>query len=306
MTSQALVNEYKAKLSTLNEREMAEYELKIFKAAKREGKTEGIDPNNALAKLLGGSQYGYRHRRELLLEGQDADLLWERIIKGELPVLSATRILHGAKNLVIAEGISLADAVKRRLTEDYDEALNVHKRTLPNGKVIKVRNPTRMPAIGESKVQEQDGSFWDTVRDTLATVRDAAVAYTKDRLDSRSIPEVDIIKYCGRFEADIKTAIEDFQRALDRASRKLRHDDVVTRHQVVDACQMLVMDPPSPGKPIDMALAKQQKRRLVRAYHPDVQVTEVMRESLRPQFEGVLASFNVLEKYNDQVKESGR
>lgn len=295
-----LVTDYLQRANTLNEREKAELELKIFDAAKLERKETSRQPYDTLRDLLKlESGFAYRCRRELAMFG--SELLWERVLRHNMPVSTAVTLYRGASIRARATKNSLESALIDTLNE-YDKRF---PKLMPNGKFIRARSPKGMRGVSKCAevVVIEPKNFWDGIRNSTAQIRNSTLEYASQRLSKSNATGVEVQKLCDRFEADVKTAIEEFQKALDLLARRRDASEAVTRKQVMEACHELNMDPPAPGKPVDQLKAKRQKKLHVRLYHPDVHPNPTMKTAMRKKYESVLEAYRTIEQYNSECGE---
>lgn len=300
-----LVDDYKARKPSMTEYEKAVAERAIYDACPKELRRR--EPAVTLRSIIGGSTFELRHRRDLINAGAEAQPLWEHVNSG-MPCIAAVRIFKAARCRT-ASGVSLADALKATLDE-YNKGLTRH---LPNGKVIRMRAPSRLPdtAAGVSfhpkkkRALAKDGTrvFYNELRDLVAQMRDLVLAYASDRLGGIGVPEIEIRRVCERFEIDVQASIDELRtsfRTVALSEKRTQASDV-SRRQVIDACRALAMDPPQPGKAVDIKLAKQQKKRHARLYHPDAHVGSPNKDKMRSQYEAVIAAYQMIESYNDSL-----
>jgi hypothetical protein len=73
----------------------------------------------------------------------------------------------------------------------------------------------------------------------------------------------------------------------------------VNRIQYTTACRILHVDPAGVGKSIDVAEAKVAKKKLLRAYHPDLNNGDITMQHL---CDSIMDAFDIIESYADQMQ----
>lgn len=136
-------------------------------------------------------------------------------------------------------------------------------------------------------VPEHPQAFWSDIRQRI-------IVYASR--SERKIDEARFEQRLREFEANLRELVHRF---TDNVSRLRVHDEpAVSRRKLLDACHTLNMSPPKIGKLADMKVAKNQKRAMVRVYHTDV----TGNESTRSAYEAVIAAFDIIEQYNEQLQ----
>lgn len=266
------------------EKQKAEVEAKVWAAAPPDMR-KSFNRKDYLSLALNVNKYEPGCRQAVLSLGVAGDELWDRIHSGKLSLNAASKLAAKARKL---RSLPLAEAVKSVLKE-YDD--------LPN--VCWVGGiPTRRPALRKTDkrtaaAEANERSFWESYRGLVEP-------YVKGRLKNTDPLKAEVL--WRAFEKDFRILLDDFQRRLSRVEQEAREGveaarKQVTRVKLLDACNALHMDPPRLGEPVDLKMAAQQKKRLVRLYHPDAHGGD---ESTRPEYEAVLAAFDSVESYNQQ------
>jgi len=257
------------------QRERAEMEGRMFELASKDDRKGGCA--KWVARTLSVSLRPAEARNSLRQAGPAAEALWARVDGTERMLLeSASGALSRARLRAVAENVALVEAVARELAE-YD-TWNLH--STKNGTF---RKPTqRARGFGKRSTHEQrkriksrpSGSardLWSAVRAALKRVVDAELAELADS-HAREVLR-------GQMEAELSGAVDLLHTRVRTAKKHSQLDGVpsilnvdVERRKLRDACLVLSVDPPAPGKFIIhavYAVAKRNYKRLVREYHPD-------------------------------------
>lgn len=295
-----LVEDYKTRFDIIGWKDKAWLEKRIWDAipiAARGASTagDGRMRGRLLAELLErGSPNEYTMRFTLLQAYTHADLLWPRIDAG-LSFYTALQTLRDARVAADRNKTSVPDEIAKILDEPGVLSTSV------NGKTFKRRNPTQLKSIEEiaaevaatqaAPVDIADArSVWPQVRTLLA-------GHVAERL--KGTDPLLAENLWREFETDLKSLVDQMAHKLSRVAKQAQEDTLLRKDlspgKIRQACTMLSMDPPRPGKPADLKVAKKQKQRLVKLYHPDINQGN---EALRPQYEAVLDAYLTLETYN--------
>ncbi len=302
-----LIAAYKTGHSLMSSRERAIAEKNIYDAVPLVERTQGNSSRareHTLFELLGrGAPAEYRIRFELLNSFDWAAPLWPRIDNKAEPMTlyTAMRLLREAKQLSRKEDLPQPEAM-RQILEQYD-ALNLTFRA--DGSAIRRKNPSALPSIadaakgkGRRKAKDADLSnphiFWPQLR---AMVAQHIALRLKD-----ADPLVAEQVWRG-FERDLKILTDETTSKLSRIQKSEEKAANVAKHighgAMRAACNALAMDAPKPSQKLDMKLARSQKNKLARLYHPDSHQGD---ESMRPQYEAVLQAYQTLEAYDQQFE----
>jgi len=242
-----------------------------------------------VAKLVGAPEYDVACRARLSGGNPDIDELWSRIEKKEFSLGMAMRKLMDARKVKKRENTSLHEAVSRLLAE-YD--------TWPKRRegmyMVGIKPSTSFSRVRVSEKKRKvssndDRAFWAQLRELLE-------GFVQRRLENVQPHIRDT--FIGEFERELKVLTASWSGKLERVKNRGTDTTVllVTRAKVTKACGVLNMDPPKPGKPVDMKFAQSRKRVLAKTYHPDVS------PHTRDQYEAVLEAFAVLEDYEEMLK----
>jgi hypothetical protein len=141
----------------------------------------------------------------------------------------------------------------------------------------------------------QSGRFWESIR---AQVGD----FMRERIEETEADPVVVDRFVADFIKDVKVLVDSWTGKINRAAGAERGSNVAKRTVVIAACRTLLIDPPKPGRPVDLAMANSRKKSLARAYHPDGGGSA----STTPQYQEVLEAYATLETYNEGVRGRGR
>jgi hypothetical protein len=296
----ALVELYKRDAHALSQLELAKREKEIWSKI-REQKLQGTRTRpEILSILLGGTTYQIGNRQYVLAGGAVADVLWKRIDQKTLTLSAARKILLEAKRAAHSSGEPV-DAVMARVLKRYDELPftmqrsdgTVYRRAkfkTVKKNVIKNRLSTKQ-LLRESA---NDESVWAIIRREMNEFLASKIK------NSGSILIDEITR---EFEIALRQLIGEFRhkvRSAEAVDKSWLTTTSISQEEMESACAILKIDPPLDGGPVDLHVANQMKKRLARAYHPDVHG-----ETTREQFEAVLRAYDVLEEYNGQFEKVG-
>lgn len=304
----ALIEKYR---NATSEQQMAEIEDAIWQTVEDKRSKMRRD---CISEMLSIPQHSCELRSTLFnskIFGVDA-VLWDRVDNKNMPLFTAVRLLRQAKQISLGSHgqMSVSQALSVVL-DDYDNKKSV-KSVLESGQVVHRSIPLRRrrstketPAnsiIRDVQAQQENSakqeeikikSFWQTVKQAFAKEM-------SDRFNGVD-PSVQQ-KLQQEFEADLNSVLDSFKTRLDHVRRRglsvsaiTLSVETVSRSQVVNACKVLHMDPPSTqGRPVDMSKAKKMKMKLVRLYHPD---HHGGKEEYRSAYESVIQAYETLSQY---------
>ena len=254
----------------------------------------GVERNRWLNSIL---KVGINRlqNRSSLRNKRHAEVFWHRVNNDDMPIATALRLYKDALRLHQRTRMELKDAVLEVLKE-YDQLPNVVMR---KGKPVRQSSVTQLPRTKKKNRGHQNGSrkAWSDLRKAIATLVQGKIPADIDPdTESHVWREV---------EFDVKVILDELQGKIQRLSAKKKADQKITktasRRQLVAACHVLAMDPPRPGKPVDLAKAKRQKRLLAKEYHPDARNGD---DSLVAQYDAVMDAYRTIEWYADQFNQS--
>jgi hypothetical protein len=238
-----------------------------------------------LSQLLTTMSRHITLRHTILLSGSDADAMWP-LLDDDMPIDTAARILTVAKRRATKDRIGLAAAIQNELEEYMSLSISAKTR---NGKVVRRRATSRLRKPEESRSIPSDSpqsqSFWNQLRSMVSDHVNGLLADCDPMLADRLRKDL---------EVDLNAVITVFQ---DRICR-LKSGSVVKikRSDLVEACRVLGMDPPAPGKSVPPDVAKRQWRTSAKVYHPDAHNGN---ENTRPLFEAAKNAYELIEMYNE-------
>jgi macrodomain Ter protein organizer (MatP/YcbG family) len=277
------------------EHEMAVLEERIWSSLLPEERYH-VDRNQWLNQLL-GTGINQLQNRSSLRNKRHADKFWERVTRKEMSVSTSLRLYKDAMRLHKRQGLSLSDAVIEILKE-YDSLPNV---VIRRGRPVRQSSPARLPRVEKKKKTQANSKnkkrAWDNLRRSIAElVRDKLPDGLGLDLEAQIWKEV---------ESDVKIVLDELQGKIQRLSAKKKNEQQITktasRRQLVAACRVLAMDPPRPGRPVDLSKAKRQKRLLAKEYHPDARDGD---DSMIPQYDAVIEAYQTVEWYADQFNQN--
>lgn len=238
------------------------------------------------------AQSHIRERSDLLNAGHLAGPLWPLIHKQELIRSTAVRLLQEGRRIAAKTGIPSEDGVRQALSAYL--ALP-GKRTV-NGRTLRARTPKTLRRKDGAGQRQREASPGDT-KTLWRSIRENFAAYMRPRM--AQIDPVTADRLWTELEAELNTFLDSFSwkisRIANRAGRRANDESEITsRRKLNQAFKTLHMEPPRPGKAIDMKKAREQKRILARAYHPDRHAGD---ETTRPQYQAVIDAYNLIEEF---------
>jgi hypothetical protein len=99
-------------------------------------------------------------------------------------------------------------------------------------------------------------------------------------------------------DADLRGIVDHFTNRIGRA--KALSAVVIPRRRMLDACDTLRVPPPAMDQPVDLEVAKKNKRHASRLYHPDAHGGGT--EHTRSLFEAAIEAYDILEQYNQTLR----
>ena len=271
----------------MTERERATLEAQIWSLVPRSDR-DSTKPGMAMymSKLFSVAHRTIRVRQYLLRAGSAADPLWDRVQK-DMTLSTALNIMQEAWSLKQSNSSMELSAAVIKSIEDYDKSGDYAAKS-SNGKLVRRKRPNSIRGpTSTSTSTSANKIFWNTLR---AHIGD----YAKSRLEGTDPVIYDRI--LRSFEADLNILFEDFQQELSKAPRAGLEILAVSRKVMIQACNILGMDPPKPGKPVNMKLASTQRKRFGRMYHPDVSGGS---KETTDQYMAAMEAYRILQKYSE-------
>lgn len=241
----------------------------------------------AVAELTGQSQYVVDQRSRLRTAGAVADPLWRAIEAGDLTLRGGVRILCNARKQARASGRPVRLVVEQQLA-DY---VAIPSTRSVGDKQVRVALPGTRKPLREAARVTSTRTIWMKIR---ALLRDHLASRLAD-VDERSAEVL-----WREFETELRVLTDSFSSRVDAARRRARRlsEEPVSLSDVVSACATLSIDEPLPGAGIDLPRANKNKKRLCAQYHPDRHNGS---EEMRELYEAVLAAYEILVRYNEQL-----
>ena len=303
---ESLAQQYKRKGITSKER--AALEQKMWELRTPElvhSRRELHKREMFLHSLVGGSLRDFALRGRIYNLGDAMDPIWERVDQ-DLSLTGANELVAMARKRVkIPTQEALSETIKQVLKE-YDA--RPIKRVLGNGKIAKLERPSRLrspeelrkkairPKVRKKDEAETSRAFWSQLRELVA-------GYIHPKLSNA--PPVVAERMLKEFEVDLKVLLESFSVRLSKASKEERLGVVedISRKRVMEACRVLTMDPPKPGKPVDLKVAFKLRGRLGQHYHADKHqnASPEVQRSMADMYQSVMEAYPVLEQYNNSL-----
>jgi hypothetical protein len=251
------------------QRERAVLERKMWDLGIRDAKTSAGGCSRWIHETLNTPLRGCEGRTSLLIALPHSEALWKRVDGPEHLLLeSADKILSRSRLRMVAESVTLVEAIDRELAE-YDTYPTLVK--TPEGNYRK--RPGVRRGLGGSARSTKIGSRerWNTVRAALWQVLDSELlcvtnAHTRGKLRSQAEAEIDGVLRV------LQTRIQAAKRSPDTNDDPLVRVET-SRKELARACRVLSVDPPTRNKRVDHKIymvAKKNFRKLVKQYHPDV------------------------------------
>ena len=236
-----------------------------------------------LSVITGAKAYEVDSRGRIVHAPQ---CLWDRVDNPDDPLPSGTaiKLYRQAKARMKKERLTLERAMQDELS-DYDALPVFHTAA---GKTFRRR-------VGSQRMQQKtklalDGAqgrgWWARMRQVIGNI-------VADRVpeDVDDLVRADLYNWLNR---EITSVIEQFSRMAASAQRRNAPDVNINRKNLLAACQILHIDPPRPGAPINIDRAREAKKKLSREYHPDANKGD---ENMRDLYEAVIQAAIVIEAY---------
>lgn len=308
MTFAEAFQKYQADKESLVERQLAEREEALWRLflAEHPSKIETAKRAPMLrgefSKAIGVSQSDVANRRMLYMLGELANPLWDRIEKKQLLESTATRIIRDAKIIGVENRMSMKEAIAAAL-EEYDalpfsilvNGVPVRRDTTARRTPIEKKETPR-PSVPPGTAKSDDYLMWQKLQQDLTAFVESKVG---------GVPSLTTSSIVKDFTVGVKVLIHEVQNKIKRAAelqKESQRAKRVPRHAVLSACNTLKMDRPDMNQPVNLELAKRQKKILAKLYHPDAHGGS---ETTRFLYEEALAAYDLLETYNSQLEPNG-
>lgn len=277
---------------TKTQRELARIESRLW-----EGREDDVElPRRTWLPRIVGTAMPQRNielRATLDAAGAAAIPLWERVDNGgstSIGIHTAARLLREARERALRTKTTLALSVLHGLAE-FDAAPMVTRSA--GGHVVRriVREPDAKPLRASTRMpHDAAGRFWSSLREQATEYLIAQ--FTESNPDADPIV---VERLVSEFARDLKVLTDEHQGKIKRAIGS-NHGAEIKRARMISACRTLSIDPPKPGKRVDLGLANKRKKMLARAYHPDSGT------GATDQYQAVLDAYAVLEQYNEAAR----
>jgi len=298
MTADELIAKYKPLWDTLSEREKGLAEKEIWEACDRSVRKRWRR-RNYLAVNISRTEAQVQVRETLINAGEVAEDLWRRIDAGTILPRTAQKLLCRAKERA-GKGETLQSAVDQLLAV-YD-SLPVVKTA--DGREFRRRNPSDLPRPEHPKPKKRGKKDEDSRRFVFTQIRELVGTYMADRFEG--LDPIMAERLWMDFGKQLNALLNEFQGRVYRHAKSERETQnllaQISRRVLIEACHTLRMDPPRVGAPVNMTIAKRQKRTLARVYHPDANAGD---HSMTSQYDEVVKAFDLIEQYNRQIGSPG-
>jgi hypothetical protein len=239
-------------------------------------------------------------RNALRRGGTDAQALWDRVQTAQppMPLRTAHRLWRVAcARTAGARSVPRSQAVAAVLVE-YDRLTP----TMVNGQLVRKQPHGRMPptldGLGASVAprltkpgpEVKHTQLWQHIRQCVAELIRRRLPLNLDATVQQQLLQ--------DFDGELNGLFDSLRARLSRLQNTEALFTAITRKQLSAACTALMMDAPPPHKPVPIGVARKQRNRLVRHYHPDRHGGS---EAMRPQYEAVVEAYALVERYNQQL-----
>jgi hypothetical protein len=227
---------------------------------------------------------GAKHRSRLLLAGDRADLLWERVEAG-MPLSTAVRLLHEAEaaHVKVGKAGDIHDVIRAHLAR-YDSSGTVRRTS--GGKVYRAtqsKGRARRIAKGEARASAPRSP---SKRGLKGATRDAIAAWLAARLPKDDDRAPQWVEECMR---EVEAVLDSFAQRFSWQTPK--------RARLYAACDLLNVSRPRWGQRADQERAWRNRRAALRSTHPDTLGHEGGREA----FQGINDAYQDIVAYNDSL-----
>lgn len=291
-----LIKKYESAWDSLSEKEKAQAEKEVWDATDHIVR-HSYQRREYLAAFLSGTQAKVQVREALLNAGSAVDILWERIHAGKMLPTTAHSLLRRAKGRVELHKETLVEGLAFVLM-DHDSLPIAHT---SDGREFRRRNPSslrRPPAKGERPAKKKGGS--DDSKLIFGQIRGMVAAYCAARMEG--LDPIVSERIMQSVSKDLNAVLVEFAGRVYRAAQQEKQEIKlmveIGRREIIEACRVLRMDPPRAGTPVNMSLAKRQKRILARLFHPDANDGS---NSFTEQYDEVVKAYEMIESYNQKI-----
>ena len=282
----------------VTERERARLETLIWEATspveRRACLPKGRGQSEFIAARFNVSRYVVAARQYLHLAGDQANILWDCIEKEKLPLTTARTLLRKARSMETSSHSVqeiIPDLIKeyKKLDVYYNSVTGcIHRRQKPAG------NMERKAEVKTSKKEESIHDMWRELRKVIGKLITSQLVDVDANM-------ADLLR--SELEGELRSLIDSYGPKIKRAKGLGSLDGIrkkISRAGLLEACATLVMNPPKPGREVDLVMAKQRYKKRAARLHPDVLGGH---EETRPEWHAVNEAYQYVIKYNEQLKE---
>lgn len=229
------------------------------------------------------SENSASHRSRLLLAGDRADVLWDRIAQG-MSLSTAVRMLRDAEKMWRKNSFDLdLDALLSERLARYDGEGTVRR---VGEKFVRTQTTAaRASRIAKGEIHPERAARVPMRRKKTA-VREAVAAWIAARLpkdDERAATMVDDLM------REIEVVLSSFAARLVRA--------LPSRAELFEACDLLNVPRPKWGKRVDQKRAWKNRKAALKSTHPDTLGHNGGIEA----FQAIKDAYDVVARYNDSI-----
>lgn len=287
------------------ERELAGIEAAILAKMPTSARGGEKDSSVYLAKLFSTDEEKhassrFERRARLYAIGKHGDPLWERVEKSGMTLSTAIRLFRDARKLARGKPFGFSRGIAMILDE-YDK-LDGHDSETKFG-VVRRKKRNRLRTVEDLAAKHgENGAPKDwSGRDAFAKIRDACSEYVNESLSAFDSNELGIQR--KKLSADVEIFLFEFRTRVHSLKQRAGELDgymptavgKVSRRKLLDACTIMQMDPPRPGKSVDDKYATKRMKSRARILHPDASGTE----ETRTAFEELMQAYALIKLYNE-------
>ncbi len=299
-----ILKEFYAKPRPRNEYELAIAEREVWMEYCRKLRNGGAGKAPRRSEWFGEhfevTGYDVEMRSVILNSGDWTQPIWALISNLKLPLRTAKRLVTKAKDVAQHHELDKDEALKRVLTDYEGSQKDRYEAVSTTGATfLKKRPKASVSALGDDplKIDADVG----TSKQFIAVIEKLTRTFIDQRLGTVD-SEFERIQIVTEFTMAVRVAYEELLKRINRsrARPKGEHDPivVVTRQQIVNACEFLAMKPPKKNQPIDLELAKRQHRKLSAQLHPDRTGND---NRLTEQFKQIQEAMDIIRAYAENT-----
>lgn len=212
--------------------------------------------------------------------------LWTKIDNGEITLGAAKLIFREARQISRNERVT-TDSIIDRLISEYEKLPSIKVK----GKVVRKRTSTMRMRNGRSSATKsaKGRGWWDRLKQVIGNIVADKIPPETDELEKNRLYEW--------LDVEVSSLIETFGIRVGQSRKSGEPKKETSRREIVAACRTLLMDPPAPGKPLDLVAARNAKLKLARMYHPDANGGN---DSTSVAYSEAIEAYNILEDYSQK------